>query len=670
MARFQDEGGVVADGTYYVEREADRTLYERLREGRLCVVLAPRQIGKSSLRDRTQRRLTETGITAVHVDVSIYTSTDAGVTEHWFYGGVIREIARKLGWEESRVLADRSDRPPAGWWNEFVQRELPERADKPTVIFLDEIDSVRKLAFEPDAFFTSIRLAMNQAPVTFCLLGTMTPWEILRNPKAPPFNAGVQIRLEDFTKQEARALLPGLAPLGDAEVILDEVLRWTSGHPYLTQRVCAALVADGSGNVAEIVDKALLQQHGDPLFAYTENAFDLYAGGPAGVELVELYGRLLRDERIFPDANSREQLELRVTGMAAERDAGGTRVMAVRNRIYARHFDGAWLKRRRMHRFLAAAVAHWRESNRTRGLLGGGDLEDVIRWATAQASVSGEDLAFLVASEQAAERGQRRRLNLWRGGLVMSLALLLVSAFWLASVRQSSARDLDAQAETIGSLTQRIDTLKTQQENEVASLKAQLAIAQQLAESRKQANDEVQDSLNKLNVILGDLERAKTTLQANGKRSIDDLRQQLEAAQSGAQLARSDAEVLQRQAATSAQAAARDKAVAEAETRKALAAAELATQAEERRASLEQQLQQTKLALEAAETRAKVAETSRTSAEGALTAARNQLTNQDQLTSQLADAKKQLTELQADPKTGCQDLAPPPKPTRSRRQDK
>ena len=231
MARFQDEGGVVADGTYYVEREADGTLFERLQEGRLCVVLAPRQIGKSSLRDRTQRRLTEAGITAVHVDVSIYTSSDAKVTEHWFYGGVIREIVRSLGWDESRVLADRSDRPPAGWWNEFVAHELPERATKPTVIFLDEIDSVRRLAFEPDAFFTSIRLAMNQAPVTFCLLGTMTPWEILRNPKAPPFNAGVQIRLEDFTRDEAKALLPGLRPLGDAEAILDEVLAWTSGHP-------------------------------------------------------------------------------------------------------------------------------------------------------------------------------------------------------------------------------------------------------------------------------------------------------------------------------------------------------------------------------------------------------------------------------------------------------
>ncbi|HEX8110805.1 MAG TPA: AAA-like domain-containing protein, partial [Kofleriaceae bacterium] len=507
MARFQDEGGVVADGTFYVEREADRTLLERLREGRLCVVLAPRQIGKSSLRDRTQRRLADAGITAVHIDVSAYTGADA--TEHWFYGGVIREIARRLGWDESRVLADGSDRPPAGWWNEFVQRELAERLDRPTVIFLDEIDSVRKLAFEPDALFTSIRLAMNQPPATFCLLGTMTPWEILRNPKAPPFNAGVQIRLDDFTADEARALLPGLAPLGDAEAILDEVLRWTSGHPYLTQRVCAALVAAGSRDVAAVVDTTLLQQHGDPLFAYTETAFDLYAGGPAGVSLVELYGRLLRGERIAPDASSREQLELRVTGMAAERDAGGGRAIAVRNRIYARHFDDAWLKRRRIHRFLAAAVTHWRESKHTRGLLGRGDLDDVVAWASAQPSVSGEDLAFLIASQEAALR-QRRvvRGNLLIAGFAASL-VLLIATVWLAVAHRHTASDLAAQAATIASLTQRIDQLKTQQKNEIDSLKAQLAVAQQLADSRKQVNDAIQTSLDKFNATLARLEQEK-----------------------------------------------------------------------------------------------------------------------------------------------------------------
>ena len=660
MARFQDEGGVVADGTYYVEREADHTLFERLREGRLCVVLAPRQIGKSSLRDRAQRRLTAAGITAIHVDVSVYTQADA--TEHWFYGGLIREITRRLDWGDSRVLADRGDLPPEAWWDEFVQRELPERAGRPTVIFLDEIDSVRKLAFEPDALFTSIRLAMNRAPVTFCLLGTMTPWEILRDPKAPPFNAGVQIRLDDFTRDEARALLPGLAPLGDAEAILDQVMDWTSGHPYLTQRVCAALVAEGSCNVADIVDRALLQQHGDPLFAYTENAFDLYAGGPSRLELIELYGKLLRGERVAPDATSRAQLELRVTGMAAERERDGGRVVATRNRIYARHFDEPWLKRRRMHRFLAAAVAHWRESKRSRGLITGDDLDDVIAWASAQPSVSGEELEFLVASQRAAEHDHRRRAAASRRWLAIAaavaLALLLVTSFAWVSARQRAGRagdDLDAQRRAIATLTDRIEALKTQQKNEVDSLKAQITVAQQLADSRKQANDSFQASLDKLSATLTELERTRLYDQAKSRASLTDLKRQLDAAEHAAQQSASDADVLQRQARTSAEAAARARAEADAATRQASAASDAANRAEAERASLEQQLQRTKAALDAAVARADTADASRGKAEQALAA-------HNQLASQLTITQNQLTALQNDLKAYCQKLPSPPRP--------
>jgi hypothetical protein len=480
----------------------------------------------------------------------------------------------------------------------------------------------------------------------------MTPWEILRNPVAPPFNAGVQIRLEDFTADEARALLPGLAPLGDAGPILDEVMRWTSGHPYLTQRVCAALVAAGSRDVAGVVDATLLQQHGDPLFAYTETAFDLYAGGPAGVPLVDLYGRLLGGERVAPDASSREQLELRVTGMAAERDAAGGRAIAVRNRIYARHFDDAWLKRRRMHRFLAAAVSHWRESRRTRGLLGRGDLDDVVEWASAQPSVSGEDVAFLVASQQAVD-GQRRvvRGNLLIAGLAASLALLLATV-WLGMAQRRATSDLAAQGRTITSLTQHIDELKAQQRNELDSLKAQLAVAQQLADSRKQLNESIQASLDKFNTSLVLLEQEKATLQVRSKRNIDDLRQQLVAAEGAARLAASDSEVLQRQAQTSAAAAARAKTDADAATRQATAAADQARRAEEARASLEQQLQQVRLAVDAMEARARVAEGARTSAETALGASQSQLTA----------AQNQLAALQAAVNSYCQKLTSPPKP--------
>ena len=101
---------------------------------------------------------------------------------------------------------------------------------------------------------------------------------------------------------------------------------------------------------------------------------------------------------------------------------------------------------------------------------------------------------------------------------------------------------------------------------------------------------------------------------------------------------------------------------ADAATRQAIAAADLAKRKEDDRLSLEQQLQQTKAALEAAENRAKVAETSRVRTAGALSATPKQLTNQGQLTNQLTDLQKQLTDAQADLKAVCQKLPIPPKP--------
>ncbi len=645
MTRFQDEGGVVTDDTYYIEREADHVLLERLREGRLCVVLAPRQIGKSSLRDRTQRRLEEGGIATVHIDLTDYRQKGATVTEHEVYGSIIGEIVHQLGWKESRVMTEMAELSPQRWWTEFLRHELPERLGKPTVIFLDEIDSIRDLkSFEPDSFFSSIRLTMNKPPVTFCLLGTMTPWEFSRDPKAPPFNVGVVVRLEDFTREEAPVLLPGLRPLGDPERRLDEVLAWTSGHPYLTQRVCAALVAAGGGSVDDIVEQAFAWDQEDKLFPHTERAFDGYAGGPAGIELVELYGRLLDGEQIAPDASSRAQLELRVTGMVAVRVVDGRRVLAVRNKIYARHFDRAWLKRRRMHRFLAAAVTHWRESEHRRGFLGEADLEDVVQWAASQESISGEEASFLIASQRAVERSHQRRFQLWRGGLVASFVLLLVAGFGLWSSRQSAAESgeaLDRQRKLTSSLVQNIDSLKKQQEIQLKNAEDQRKLAEDLAASRGDAIITIQANLEGFKSTLKELERLNAVSQEN-KRRITDLRGQLEQAE---QRARKENEANRTRVAELEADAKKAKSEADNARLQADASAAAVKKAEQERASLAQQLQQVKDALTLAEKRADATEAARLGTENVLKATQGQLTS---IEKQLADAQQKVNDTQKD----------------------
>src|SRR5262249_54430850 len=76
----------------------------------------------------------------------------------------------------------------------------------------------------------------------FVLIGVATPNELIRDPRRTPFNIGTGIELSDFTPAGARPLADGFGlPPDAAEQLLQWVLAWTGGHPYLTQRLCRAV---------------------------------------------------------------------------------------------------------------------------------------------------------------------------------------------------------------------------------------------------------------------------------------------------------------------------------------------------------------------------------------------------------------------------------------------
>ena len=85
-------------------------------------------------------------------------------------------------------------------------------------------------------------------PCRCVLIGVATPGDLICDPKRTPFNIGRRVDLTDFTVEEALPLAPGLElPEDKAREVLEQVIYWTGGHPYLTQRLYAELASRSTG---------------------------------------------------------------------------------------------------------------------------------------------------------------------------------------------------------------------------------------------------------------------------------------------------------------------------------------------------------------------------------------------------------------------------------------
>src|SRR5690349_12297970 len=91
---YQTGGTLSPKSKLYITRQADSELLSLCRESRFAYILAPRQIGKSSLMVRTAHQLQLEGIRSVKIDLSGI-GKDHVTPEQWYYG-LLREITTQL----------------------------------------------------------------------------------------------------------------------------------------------------------------------------------------------------------------------------------------------------------------------------------------------------------------------------------------------------------------------------------------------------------------------------------------------------------------------------------------------------------------------------------------------------------------------------------------------
>ncbi len=414
---FQVGGSLPLDAVSYVRRRADQDLYEGLKASKFCYVLNSRQMGKSSLRVRTMARLQGEGIVCVAIDMTAIGSAEV-TAEQWYLGVMwaivkqVREQGAGLGdwrlpvvrqwWEE------RSGLPLVQRWGEFVGEVLLAGVAQRIVVFVDEIDGVLGLPFRADDFFAAIRELYNRrvdepdyGRLTFALLGVCAPSDLIQNKRRTPFNIGVAIELSGFTFEEARGLAAGL-PGGEAT--LREVLDWTGGQPFLTQRVCRIVAERGSDRVDEVVADRIISvwESQDEQVHFRTIQDQMLADESISGVLLGLYGQVLETGGVSLDASA-EQLVLRLTGVGVKR---GDRLV-VANRIYQEVFDGPWVTEKLTAlRPYGEALKNWVKSNeKTMWLLKGDKLKKAQDWASEKdRKLTSEDYRFLLASSERENR--------------------------------------------------------------------------------------------------------------------------------------------------------------------------------------------------------------------------------------------------------------------------
>lgn len=452
----------------YIRREADQVLLDSLLANEFCYVLTERQMGKSSLAERTINELSKRGFTCVYLDISFAGSTYKSA-DQW-YNSFLLPIAEELEIEdEFDQWRERYDfLGPVAKLSYFWEKVVLPNTNGRIFIFVDEIDSIlalRENGINSDDFFASLRglynaRASNQnlVRINFCMLGVTLRQDLIPDSSRTPFNIGRAVRLKNFDLNSTSPFLKGLDFILNAEEVLERIFYWTSGQPYLTQKLCLSLSRSVTqGNIIyspEKVDALVEGEFFNKDAVYSDMKIgtvrdQLTKNKEWSVKMLSCYRKILNQEIVQIDKNKREQGYLSLSGLVR---ADGNQLL-VNNRIYKRIFNEEWVLEtlKTLDRPYTKDVERWLNNFKSHDtLLQGVVLGEALEWRESRVDLSPEESEFIELSRVEFEKGEERERQLKKlRWALLGISILFILSAVFGSLSWIQFKDLENKSQEV-----------------------------------------------------------------------------------------------------------------------------------------------------------------------------------------------------------------------------
>ncbi|MFM6310618.1 MAG: AAA-like domain-containing protein, partial [Dolichospermum sp.] len=209
--------------------------------------------------------------------------------------------------------------------------------------------------------------------------------ELIQDKKRTPFNIGKGIELTGFTFKESQPLLQGLSvKTNQPEELLELILNWTGGQPFLTQEICDLVLNSPqlSENKAEwlenIIRTKIIKQTQDNHHHFGTIKQRILSDEQIAGELLDIYQRIYQQGQLVIQ-NTLEQRKLQLSGLVVKRNNH----LQIYNPIYREVFNQEWIDNQLADlRPYSESLNDWVKSDYSyKHLLKGKVLKEATVWA-------------------------------------------------------------------------------------------------------------------------------------------------------------------------------------------------------------------------------------------------------------------------------------------------